>query len=428
MGAPDPGKIDMSGRDNLRLLITLRWLAVTGQMVTVLAVQIGMDVALPLPPMFAIILSLVVLNAASIWRLERATPISNIELFAALMLDVAALSGLLYFSGGATNPFVALYLLQVVLGAVLLDTWSSWAMVVVTTACFALLVEVHEPLRLPPQLAVGAFGLYISGALAAFVIDAILLVAFVARFSKNLRARDARLAAMRQHAAEEDHIVRMGLLASGAAHELGTPLASLAVILNDWRTTPGVGDDPERREELADAAAALARCKSIVTGILLSAGDARGEQTAVTSIKTWLAGLAGEWRQQHPEPALHYLDRFSPDMAIVSDTALKQVIWNVLDNAADASEDRIELTATRLDSRLELVVRDHGPGFAPEMLAQFGRPYRSTKGRQGGGLGLFLVVNVMRKLGGEVSARNLADGAEVTLTLPLEALAIAEER
>jgi two-component system sensor histidine kinase RegB len=122
---------------------------------------------------------------------------------------------------------------------------------------------------------------------------------------------------------------------------------------------------------------------------------------------------------------LCYDDAFGTDMSIVSDPGLKHIIFNVLDNAYEASPRWVRLSAARNGDRLVLKISDAGPGFTPEMLAQFGKPYRSNKGRLGGGLGLFLVVNVVRKLGGAVSASNRpGGGAVVTLDLPLSALAM----
>src|SRR3546814_6262633 len=120
-------------------------------------------------------------------------------------------------------------------------------------------------------------GLYLQGSFVCFLLIAVLLVAFVTRINRNLRDRDAARAAARQRAAEEDHIVRMGLLASGAAHELGTPLSTLSVLIGDWKKVPAVARDGEWQADLADMDAAVQRCKTIVGGILMSAGEARGE-------------------------------------------------------------------------------------------------------------------------------------------------------
>lgn len=418
-----PPAIDTTGRDNMRQLVNLRWLAVIGQCTTILIVQFAMGVALPVLPMLGVVAALVLLNLISLWQVPRRATISNGALFASLLLDVAALTALLYQSGGATNPFISLFLLQVVLGAVLLETWSSWALVAVTSIAFVFLIERHLPLALPPRFVSGWNDLYIIGALLCFGLIAVLLVAFVTRINRNLRNRDARLATMRQQAAEEDHIVRMGLLASGAAHELGTPLASLAVIVNDWRQTPGLIATPGLAEEIEDMQIAIARCKTIVTGILASAGEAQGEHPSVTTVHAFLDGVVADWRAQHGETALAYDNRFGADVAIVSDTALGQVIRNILDNALEASASPISLRATRDGGTLALDIRDHGGGFSDEMLANFGQPYRSTKARQGGGLGLFLVVNAMRKLGGTVAAANHPEGgAMISLRLPLATL------
>jgi two-component system sensor histidine kinase RegB len=169
----------------------------------------------------------------------------------------------------------------------------------------------------------------------------------------------------------------------------------------------------------------LQRCKSIVTGILVSAGEARGEESSATTVDTFLAELAAEWRTARSVTTLTFTNAFGADLAIASDAALKQVVFNVLDNALEASPDWIELIAERVADALVLRVGDNGPGFSSEMLSQFGKPYQSSKGRPGGGLGLYLVVNVVRKLGGQVTAKNHpGGGAEVTLTLPLAMLAI----
>jgi two-component system sensor histidine kinase RegB len=173
---------------------------------------------------------------------------------------------------------------------------------------------------------------------------------------------------------------------------------------------------------------ALARCKSILTNILTSAGETRGEAPELTSVRDFLDELVSDWRASRPQAPLLYRDDFGQDLAIVSDTALKQTIGNVLDNAADASPTWIELRTHRRGEELLIVVSDRGPGFTPDMLENLGKPYHSTKDKLGGGLGLFLALNVMRKLGGDLFARNLrGGGAEVALTLPLAALALPEE-
>ena len=415
---------DAAERKNMLQLIHLRWIAVVGQVATIVIVHFGFRIPLPLAAMSLVLAGLVALNVASLMRLKRPADVVNGELFLVLALDSLALTAQLYLSGGAANPFTSLYLLQVILGAVLLEVWSTWAMVAITVACFCGLTVFYRPLALGGHHGGDLFALHIQGMLAGFVLNAALLVIFMTRISANLRARDARLADLRQRAAEEDHIVRMGLLASGAAHELGTPLATLDVILGDWRRMPKLASDPELAQEIEDMQAEVRRCKAIVTGVLLSAGEARGERPVVTTVKGFFDDIMQDWRSSRPVTHADYVVEIGEAPPIVSDSALKQVILNLLDNALEASPHWVGVKVERREDEIVLTVRDGGPGFTPEMLSNFGKPYNSSKGRLGGGLGLFLVVNVARKLGGRVTAENRAGGAEVVLALPLSALKI----
>lgn len=389
-----------AGYRNMQQLIQLRWIAVVGQITTIATVTLGFGVELPLPAMLRVLACLVAFNIFSQLRWHEERAVDNRQLFLALLVDVFSLTVQLYLSGGMTNPFVFLYLLQVILAAVLLQPWSSWTIVAITGMCVASLALFAKPLPLPLDHGLGMASLYIQGILISFVVNAALLVVFITRINRNVRAGDAQLADLRQRAAEEEHIVRMGLLASGAAHELGTPLATMAVILGDWRRMPAFAKNPEMLEEIGEMQKQLKRCKSIVSGVLLSAGEARGESSMRTTIKVFLDKLVEEWRANHTIVAFTYDNQIVRDLPVVSDSALKQMIWNVLDNALEASPQWLHLEARRDDDSLTLVVSDAGPGFAPGMLDQFGKPYQSTKGRPGGGLGLFLVVNVARTLGG----------------------------
>jgi two-component system sensor histidine kinase RegB len=417
----------VAGHKNMLQLIELRWIAVIGQITTIAGAILVFKVHLPLVQMLEVLACLIAFNVASHLRWHEHRPVTNNELFLALLVDVASLTMQLYLSGGTTNPFAFLYLLQVILSAVLLEAWSTWTIVGITLACLAGLAVFAEPLALPFDHARGIGSLYVQGMLICFILNAALLVVFISRISNTLRAKATQLADLRQRAAEEEHIVRMGLLASGAAHELGTPLATLSVILGDWKRMPEFRQSPELLEEIGEMQVQLKRCKSIVSGILLSAGEARGESAVPTTIRGFLDDLVEDWQDSRPVRDFVYLNRIAQDLPVAFDEALKQMIDNVLDNALEASPDWVGLEASLEDGTLLFVVRDRGPGFLPAMLASFGKPYQSSKGRPGGGLGLFLVVNVARTLGGSVAAANRPEGgAEVRLTLPLSAIALAQ--
>jgi len=344
---------------------------------------------------------------------------SYVELVAALMLDVIALTWQLYLSGGTTNPFTFLFLLQIVIGAILLPPRRSWIIAGIAVLSVTLLSFAADPVGLPPRLRADPLHLYLAGGYISFVLIAVLLVFFVIRIDTNRRHSDAALARMRQRAVEEDHIVRMGLLASGAAHELGTPLATMAVLVRDWFKHPAFARRADVLEDLRDMETELSRCKAIVSGILLSAGEARGENPRVTTADAFVREIAREWSARS-SGAVRLINQIEQDAPIVSDPALRQVISNVIDNALDVSPAYVEIVATIAAQNLIMTFNDQGPGFPEDMLARIGQPYTSTKGRPGGGLGLFLVFNAVRKLGGEVSVRNRDEGgAQVRLSIPL---------
>ena len=421
------GSYDRAGLRNLQQLIQLRWIAVVGQVATILVVQYGLGIALPLQPMFAVLAALVLFNLASHLWCRRHTQVSHAALLVGLLVDVASLTVQLYLSGGIANPFVFLFLLQVVIGTVLLRSPGSWVIAAAAALCVVGLAAVPAPLKLAVEPARGLADHYVQGLLVCFLLIAGLLVVFITRIGGILRERDARLAELRQRAVEEEHIVRIGLLASGAAHELGTPLSTLSVILGDWQHLPTMASDGELHNDVLEMQAQVARCKSIVTNILMAAGETRAEAPTETTLHALFDELALEWEQARNPPRFDYRNQSGPDPRIVTDAGLRQMVFNVLDNALEASPDWVALDVRCEDDAVVVVVADAGPGFEPGILQRLGTPYNSSKGRPGGGLGLFLSVNVARTLGGRLQAENYPQGgAVVTVTLPLAAIAIED--
>lgn len=409
---------ETAAAENMRQLIQLRWIAVGGQTLAILFVRYGLGIPLPVVEMLGIAAMLAAANLLATMALPR-HQVHDGEVMVALLIDMAALTLQLYFSGGATNPFISLYLLQVVLGAILLPPLAVAVLVAATACGYALLTVSYVPLVLPADLAASHTDLFAIGHWVGFVMVAWLLVQFIVRISRNLRARDANVADLRQHAAEEEGIVRMGLFASGAAHELGTPLSTLSVILADWRRIPAISGDPQLAGEVEEMQAEVQRCKAIVSDILHSAGQPRGEAMESMAAAAFLTGLAEAWQPTWPQVPIVASVEGAGAATIAVDPALRQAVVNLLDNAAEASPLGLRLTGKVEEGMLEIIVRDYGPGFDPAALAHVGELYRSTKGA-GHGLGLFLATNVARRMGGRIEARNPAGGgAEVRLILPL---------
>jgi two-component system sensor histidine kinase RegB len=412
---------------NMGLLVQLRWIAVFGQLVTIAVAWRILGITLPLAQLIALPSLLAAINLVTMALDRRRSGYTSVELLGALMLDVMALAWQLYLTGGTTNPFAFLFLLQIVIGAILLPPRWSAIVALVAGLTFAVLALEHRPLVLPQGTALDHARVYLFGNFLCFLLIGALLLFFVIRIDRNRRQSDEALATLRQRAAEEHHIVRMGLLASGAAHELGTPMATMSVLVSDWRRHPAFRASPELREELDEVDTELRRCKSIVTGILLAAGEARGENPLPMMLSDFLTAIASEWTVRS-SGALRWVNDLREDRLIIADTALRQVIGNVIDNALEVSPGYVELRSHVEEDALVLSTTDRGPGFTPEMMDALGRPYSSTKGRAGGGLGLFLVVNVIRRLGGKVAVSNVpGGGALVRLSIPLSVLSPEDE-
>lgn len=404
--------------ENMRQLVQLRWTAVAGQLFTILVIHFGLGVALPLAAMFGIVGLLAAGNllVASVLSRRR---VGGAAILAALLFDVGALSAQLFLSGGAGNPFISLFLLQVVLGSILLEAWAVWVLVAVTGLCYAALTAWSFPLVYPPMLVPKIGTLYEWGAWTSFALNSVLLALFITRITRILRIRDESLATLRQQATEEESIVRMGLFASGAAHELSTPLSSLSVILNDWRRMRPFSANAELAGELAEMQAEVERCKAIVTDILQSAGEPRGEALESTFAQAYIQEVAGAWREVRSLVPFEATFRNIDTATVVASPALRQAIWSLLDNAVEAGASQLELLATRTSDELIITIRDDGPGFSPAELSSLGKPHQSSKG-DGHGLGLFLAASLSRRLGGRLEASNGATGgASVRLILPL---------
>ncbi|WP_288362323.1 ATP-binding protein [uncultured Spongiibacter sp.] len=414
---------------HMRQLVQLRWLAVLGQLFTILVTHFSLGVDLPLAKMCGVLAGLAAYNLVYEISLRLGRELYAGELFVGLLVDMFTLTAQLYLSGGVSNPFAFLYVLQVGLAAVLMVAPLAWTLAGVAALCFLWLAEVGHPLAgLPLDYHLGVDSVYVQGMFICVVLTAALLVIFVNRITRTHREHDARLADLRQRAAEEEHILRMGLLASGAAHELGTPLATIDVILGDWRHMPVFRDSVDLGDDIGEMQTQVKRCKEIVSGILMSAGETRGEVSVETTVCEFFDELVDEWRSTRNSRELRFDNQFGEDVDIASDSVLKQTVCNLLDNALEASPQWIALTVQRDADTLIIAVRDHGPGFAAEVYQRLGQPYQSTKGRPGSGLGLFLVFNVARMLGGVFAARNLDEGgAEVMLRLPLDALVLKED-
>lgn len=446
MFSKDPGALAPSTR-NLQRLFALRNIEIAAQLLAMFVVIEFLDMPLPLQLMLPVSAALAGLNFLTWLRLKRAWPVTDVEFFGQLMLDVAALTALLFLSGGSTNPFVSLYLLPLTIAAATLRWTYTWIMAAVTLACYTLLLFYYVPLGQPGDplapsgviCTVGGsahlqhqgqgsdFSLHVLGMWFNFLLSAGLIAFFVVRMAASLRERDSLLASAREEALRNERIIALGTLAAGAAHELGTPLSTMAVVAQELQRE--YADSPELSDSLRILRSQVDSCKGILTRLVASAGEARAEGGAGQALDDYLNDLLSQWQLVRPAVSVKTEWRGPrPAPAIMAEQTLSQALMNLLNNAADASPGGVEIEGHWNEQELAIEIRDRGPGLTPEVAAKAGEAFFTTKGPGHGlGLGLFLANATIERFGGKVRMFNReGGGACVQVTLPLSRLVTTE--
>ena len=415
-----------AGHSHLRRLMLLRAIAVAAQCAALALAHRILAMDLEWFPMLATVAALAALNLLTWWRLRADYPVSNPELFAQLCADVLALSILLYYGGGSTNPFISLFLLPLVIAATALPQGYTWAMAGITTGCYTLLMKFYVPLpsnnthaeHMQHAAARGdAFNMHVIGMWLGFVISAVIVAYFVVKMAQAVHNRDETLARVREETLRNERIVALGTQAAGAAHELGTPLSTLSVIIGELKHDNAVL--PGWRDNLAILDDQVRLCKRILGKLLANAQDTV-TQTALP-LEQFLSTTLDEW--QLLRPAVHYRYHASgaqPAPQLHIDQTLRAALLNLLNNAADASPDEIDIRAHWDERHFTLAIHDHGQGLTPEAAARAGSAFFTTK-EEGRGLGLFLANATVERMGGKVRLFNREGGGATTeIILPLQ--------
>ena len=412
--------------ENMRRLVVLRYIVVAILAVSLMAVRIAFKMEVPLLPVATVLALLALINVLIHVRLRIRWPVTEIEIFGNLIVDVAALTTLLYFAGGSTNPLVSLYLFPLMVAATILSARYNWAMAVITVGCYSLLLFWYVPLSQHHQHGEGVndFTLHVLGMWAIFVIITGFISHFVASMAHSLRERDHMLALTREETLRNERIVALGTLAAGAAHELGTPLASMALLSDDMARR--YAGQPGLSEDVDDLQAQIANCKTIISTLVDSAGVARGESGQAQAADRFLDDVLAKWLLMRPTETVDY--RWSgarPALPIVTEATLSQAVINLLNNAADASPGQVEVLGRCEGDRVIIEINDRGPGLSPEVAQRAGEAFFSTKSPGGMGIGMFLANATIERFGGTVRIFNRKSGGACT-KIELPSLALAD--
>lgn len=404
---------------NLQRLFLLRNIVIAAQCLTFALAYWVLEMELPWAEMVVVAVMLAILNLVTWIRLRRKWPVSSIEFFAQLLVDVLALSALLYFSGGSTNPFISLYLLPLTIAAAALPWAYTWVMAAITISCYTLLLFYYVPLPHNHEEHGSEFIMHVSGMWLAFVLSTVLIAWFVVKMGISIRERDKDLASAREQALRNEQIIALGTLAAGAAHELGTPLATMAIVTGELQNE--YIENNEFQNNVSILRDQITHCKHTLTQLLADAGQARAEDASGQAVDYFLRQVLDKWQLMRPSVQFTYRGSgVEPTPQILNTQLLSQSILNLLNNAADASLKHIEIEVSWNYQELHLQILDDGEGLSGEAVQRAGQPFFTTKARgHGFGIGLFLANANIERFGGRVRLTNREGGACTQVILPL---------
>lgn len=410
---------------SLTWLLRLRWITVVAQAAAILVAKRLLSDELSVGPLLGLVAFGALSNAALMFRLRKPEPVRPALPGLVLGLDILLLTGLLYGSGGAANPFTAIYLVHITLAAVVMRGLWAWALGLLSIAGFGLLffwnVHVHSLAHMDHG-GEGGLSLHLVGMWVAFAITAGLIAAFVGRVTEALRQRDEELASLRDLTARQSRLAALTTLAAGVAHELGTPLGTIAVAAKELQRTAEAMGSPASGlgEDAALIRAEVGRCRRILDQMAGPSASTVGEAFQALAWADLEVDLAENLSEE--DRARLVFQWPSAACGPVPRRGLARALRAVLSNALEATPrpGRVQVRAQEEQGAWRLEIVDQGSGMTPEVLAHAGEPFYSTKPTGSGmGLGLFLARTFAEQLGGELRVDSSpGQGTRVLLSWP----------
>ena len=409
----------------LDTLVRLRWLAIAGQSAAVAIVHFGLAFPLPFGLCFFFIAVSGAVNAVLSIRYPASHRLGDDAATLLLGFDILQLAALLYLTGGLQNPFSMLFLAPVLISATALPPERTLILGLLAIGCATLLVIVHRPVPWSPERLNLPF-LYVTGIWTAILLGTAFTGVYAWRVAEEARQLSQALAATELVLAREQHLSQLDGLAAAAAHELGTPLATIALVAKELDLQ--APKDPAVAEDIKLLREQVERCRGILAK-LTSLGEDRTEildamklghliEEVVAPQRSFDVSIEVRLKGEEPEP----VGRRNP--------GLLYGLANLVDNAVDFAASMVLIEAAWTADQVRIEIRDDGPGFAPEVLLRVGEPYVTTRGAgqrgrgsdaSGLGLGLFIAKTLIERSGAQLSFTNALpprNGAVVRIVWP----------
>lgn len=415
----DPQSLAVNAR-RLRLdtLVRLRWLAVTGQSAAVAGVHFGLGFSLPFGACFLLIAVSAWLNLALRIRYPASHRLSDDAATFLLAFDILQLALLLFLTGGLQNPFSLLFLAPVLISATALTPERTFVLGLLAVGCSTLLAIVHWRLPWAPGEELELPFLYVTGVWAAILLGTGFTGVYAWRVAEEARQLAQALAATELVLAREQHLSQIDGLAAAAAHELGTPLATITLVAKELSRR--VPQDAEMAEDIALLRDQVERCRGIL-GKLTSLGQEEEEQEFLEHMTTkHLIEEIVDPQRGIGVPIRVVTAGEGPEPVCRRNPGLIYGLTNFVDNAVDFAEAEVVVEASWTAESVVIEIRDDGPGFAPDVLLRLGEPYITTRGADkrgeeeraaGHGLGVFIAKTLIERSGATLTLTNAAPPA-----------------
>jgi len=427
--ARTPASVATAPKIGLAWLVRLRWLAIAGQLAIVGLAVLALRVSLPLALVAALISTTALSNLGLMAWLRKSDPSAH-ALTAVLLLDVLTLTGLLLTAGGPSNPFSVFYLVHVALAALLLAPRPAWFVAALTSLAFGSLFILPTHTIDPHAMHMhhGASSMHLQGMWLAYSLAAGFVVHFVSRVASALQAREHELFELQRSAVRHEKLASLSTLAAGAAHELGTPLATIALVAKELEH----GLEAARSADVLIPDARLIRqeverCREILQQMAARAGEGAGEMLSEFSVR----GMERDLSEVLGSRATQIAFEREGDQSelVVPKRLLVQVLANLVRNAFDAQAEAGKSEPVRVVTRLEaeraaFEIIDCGSGIPAHAESRVGEPFFTTKAPgRGLGLGVFLARAFAEKMGGELTlAARPGGGTVARLIVPRDML------
>ncbi len=407
-------------------LVRLRWLAVAGQSAAVLATHFILGFELPIGLCLLVIAASIWLNIGLRIRYPVSHRLADKAAFYLLAYDVLQLSGLLYLTGGLENPFAILFLAPIMASAVSLPRkWTTWLMAVMVAAATSL-AFVHLRLPWEPGEPFTPPMIYVAGVWSSIVLGAGFIAVYASRVAGEARQLSDALAATELVLAREQHLTQLDGLAAAAAHELGTPLATITLAIKELRrTTP---DDAPHADDVQLIDQEVRRCRTILSKLTALEHEQDGMFASMT-----LTHLIEEVvsPQRHFGTSIQVISAGAPPEPICArNPGILYGLGNLVENAIDFATEEVRIRPIWSEAEVRIEIEDDGSGFAPDILGRLGEPYVTTRAAAkagvldeefGLGLGLFIAKTLLERSAARLTIRNAAPperGARVTVSWP----------